>query len=179
MSIYHQSKYDTSRETVGKIYRELQMNADKYPVETGDMVNALMKGLVEDINEAIALGYQEFAGKPFYILIHEKKDLQMKSALLRRIFRQTWRPWPEDDTTVFWHHPSSADTRFCWSLPHWSDMKNITNNYQFYDPALVNEIIAWQAFDLYAFGFKKDKIGNWIANPKWKDKPLSTLKAAA
>src|SRR5574337_248608 len=166
------SHYDPSRDTVGKIYRDLQLNNPNQIIEVGDMSNSMIPDLVDDINDAIKQGTQDFNGRPFYVLIHEKKDLQMRSALLRRILKQVWRPYPEDDTTVFWHDPKSFETRFCWSLPHWSEMDNMLNSHKLFDPNMIEEIRAWKRNDLYHFGFEKDDMGNWKANPHWKDKPL-------
>ena len=166
----NRSHYDPSRDTVGKIYRDLHLNASDTPIITGDMTNEMMKGLVEDINEGIAS--KPFGDQPWYIMVHEKKDLQMKDALLRRILHFQKRPWPEDDTTVFWHDPKAFETRFCWSLPHWSEMDNILTSHNLYNPELIRQIKAWKSYDLHYFGFTKDELGNWIANPKWKDQPL-------
>lgn len=169
----HKSHYDPSRDTIGKIYRDLHMNTPPQIIEVGDMSNSMIPDLVEDINDAIKEGAKDFNGRPFYILIHEKKDLQMKDAFLRRIFKQLWRPYPEDDTTVFWHDPKAFETRFCWSLPHWSEMDNMLNSHKLFDHHLIEEIKAWKSYDLYHFGFMKDEMGNWIPNPHFKDKPLA------
>lgn len=172
------SHFDPNRETVGKIYRDLHLNNPSNIIEVGDMSNSMLPGLVEDINEAIKAGSKEFEGRDFYILIHEKKDLQMRDALLRKVIKLLYRPYPEDDTTVFWHSPKLCETRFCWSLPHWSEMDNMLNSYKLYDENLIREIRSWKALDLYSFGFIKDDMGNWIANPNWKDKALENRKAA-
>lgn len=164
------SKYDPTRDTVGKIYRDLHLNIPPANIQVGDMSNSMLPGLVDDINEGIAS--KPFGDQPWYIMIHEKKDLQMKDALLRRVLHFKKRPWPEDDTTVFYHDPIKGETLFCWSLPHWAEMDNILNTFNMYDDNLIREIKAWKAFDLYSFGFIKDDMGNWEPNPKWKDKPL-------
>lgn len=164
------SLYDPSRDTVGKIYSDAQ-KGNQENVSVGDMANEMMKGLVEDINEAISI--KPFGDKPWYIMIHEKKDLQMKSAILRRVLHFDKRPWPEDDTTVFWHDPIKIETRFCWALPHHTEMFTILGASDLFSKDLIAQIKAWQNFDLWHFGFMKDEIGNWIANPKWVDKSLS------
>lgn len=166
------STYDPSRPTVGKIYNDLHSKKNLEVVTIGDMSNSMLPGLVEDINEAIEAGTKEFDGKSFYILIHEKKDRQMPDALLRRMIKQTWRPYPEDDTTVFWHDPKGFETRFCWCLPHWSEMQNILMNENLFDREYVGILKAWRRNDLTFFGFAKDNLGNWVANPHFKDQPL-------
>lgn len=82
------------------------------------------------------------------------------------------RPYPEDDTVVFWCDPKSNEVRFCWCLPHWSEMDNMLNNEMLFDKEMIGQIKAWKNVDLYHFGFAKDEIGNWIANPKYQDKKL-------
>lgn len=167
------SHYDPTRETVGKIYRDLHIDREPEYIEVGDMNREIMKGLVEDLNEAIISGGVEFGGKSFYILIHEKKDLQMPEALCRRVIKKIKRPYPEDDTTVFWHDPKKFETRFCWCLPHWSEMENILRCKDLFDKNLVEEVMAWRRVDLYHFGFVKDDEGNWMANPTIKDKIIA------
>ncbi len=168
----NKSLYDPSRDTIGKIYRDLQINNKPEIIQVGDMTNEMLPGLVEDINSAIEEGTKDFGGRPFYVMIHEKKDLQMKCAFLRKIYKQLWRPYPEDDTTVFWHDPRQVKTCFCWSLPHWSEMDNMLNSANLYCSDLIEELKAWKKNDLYHFGFMKDDMGNWIANPNFKDKPI-------
>jgi hypothetical protein len=90
-----------------------------------------------------------------------------------------FRPYPEDDTMVFWVDPATNDVRFCWCLPHWSEMDNILMNHNLFEPEIVAQIKYWKSYDLHAFGFTKDDMGNWIPNPKWKDKPLAAYKPKA
>lgn len=167
------SLYDQDRDTIGKIYRDLQMNGDKTPIVIGDLSNEIMKGLVEDINDGLAT--DKFKGKPFYMMVHEKKDLQMNKALLRRILFFDYRPWPEDDTTVFWKNPKTHEVRFCWSLPHWSEMLNISVNREYFDPDLVAQVDAYRNFEMEKFGFYNHPKLKWIPNPKYKDKTVKTM----
>jgi hypothetical protein len=170
------SLYDQSRDTVGKIYRDLHMNSSNDPIIVGDMSNEMMKDLVVDINEALDSfsrhSLENNDGKPFYLMIHEKKDLQMKSALARRMIYFGYRPWPEDDTTVFWCDQKSKELRFCWSLPHHTEMDNMLANPDQFDKDLIKQIKAWKAVDLTIFGFHYDKELKWIPNPSWKDKSI-------
>ena len=170
------SQYDPSRPTVGKIYRDLHTDAKPEIIQVGDMTNEILKDFVVDINDAIKEGTKDFDGRPFYILVHEKKDLQMKDALLRRIFKQLYRPYPEDDTTVFWHDPKAFETRFCWCLPHWSEMENIIRAKEFFDHALVEQVMAYRRIDLHHFGFIPCEKRGWKVNPYFKDKPLLSDK---
>lgn len=169
----HQSKYDPSRKTVGAIYRDAQINNTEDHIEIGDMSREIMSSLIEDLIDTIASN--PFEGRPFYITIHEKRDLQMKNAFLRRMITTEYRPYPEDDTVVFWTDPKSNDVRFCWCLPHSSQMENIMNNPQLYEDQYP-EVRAWREFNLHQFGFMKDSMGNWIPNPRHEDKKLEPLK---
>lgn len=164
------SLHDPSRENVGKIYNDLaKANTDSHVI-VGDLNHEIMKGLVDDINEAIKLN--PFDNRPFYIRIVDKKDLQMPRAIHRSLEKMLWRPWPEDNTTVFWVDPAKNDVRFCWCIPHRSEMCNMLENAWLYDPKEIAELIAWENFDLTCYGFWKDEIGNWVPNPNWIDKPL-------
>jgi hypothetical protein len=145
------SKYDPSRDTVGKIYRDLQMNTSHNPISIGDMSNEMMKGYAEDLNDALKA--DPFEGEPYFIMFHQKKDLVMKSAILRRVIFTKYRPWPEDDTDVYWFNPKDQDLRFCWSIPHWSEMDNVLANPEQFDPIMVWMIKGWKSFDLRIFGF--------------------------
>ena len=178
----NKSLYDPSRDTVGKIYRDLQLQSKPESIIIGDMTNEIMKGWIEDVNDALLQGAKDFDGKPFYLTVHEKKDLQMKKALLRRMIKTGYRPWPEDDTTVIWHDPKANETRYCWCLPHHTEMLNIVANYNLYESTqseLLQECRAWRNYQLEYFGFMKDPMGNYIPNPKWKDKPWPKANASS
>lgn len=173
------SLYDPGRKTVGAIYREAQLkNNPDHVIEIGDMSRELTTSLIEDINKTLGdfdkgVGISpDLVGKPYYLMIHEKKDLQMKSTLLRRMLYFGYRPYPEDDTVVFWKDPKTQDLRFCWALPHWSEMDLILMNEKQFDEDFIWMIKAWRAEDLRGFGFYHHPEHKWIPNPKWKDKPI-------
>jgi hypothetical protein len=158
----NQSRYDPTRKTVGAIYKEAQeKNTEKF-VTNGDLTAELQSSLVTDLNETIASN--PYDNRPFYITVHEKKDLQMPKMILRRILTSLYRPYPEDDTIVWWVDPNSNKVKFCWCLPHWSEMDNMLANEWLYEPEMIKEIKAWKAIDLHVFGFCKDFEGNWIPN---------------
>lgn len=173
----HTSQYDPSRDTVGAIYRDAQLHNRVEKIETGDMTREVMKSMIEDLNETIVDGTKQLEGKEFYITIHEKKDAQMPSALLRRMIKTLYRPWPEDDTIVFRVIPASQTVLFCWCLPHWSEMDNMINGAELWDQDLINQIKAWKAVNLYPFGFDKLMDGNWIPKLNWEDQPLGHKKS--
>lgn len=167
----NQSKYDPSRKTIGALYNDLKSKQDGNRIEVGEMTESLIPGLVEDLNKCILS--KPYGDLPFYIMIHEKKDMQMVNSILRRIITTKYRPWPEDDTIVFYHDPLKFETLFCWLLPHHTEMDNILANWNLYDKEYVNEIKRWKNYDLNHFGFEKVGIGNeWIPNPLWKDKNI-------
>ena len=166
----HKSKYDPTRDTVGKIYRDANLNNHEDYIEIGDMSRELATSLVEDVNDAIK--NFDLKGKPYWLMVHESKDLQMKTALRRRILYFGYRPWPEDDTVVFWKNPKTQDIRFCWCLPHWSEMDNVLANPQHYEDEYVYQIAMWKKFDLTPFGFYHHTKEKWIPDPNWKDKKL-------
>jgi hypothetical protein len=164
------SLFDPSRDTVGKIYRDAQLASDGVPVIVGDMTNEMTKSLVDDLNEALTK--DPYHGNPFYVVVHEKKDLQMKSAILRKIIHMSFRPWPEDDTVVFWKNPKSGEIRFCWCLPHWSNMNNVMYNPDYYEKEMVEQVKAWKEFRLDHFGFVKNEYDRWVPNPEFKDRTI-------
>lgn len=167
----NRSLYDPSRDTVGAIYRNAQFNGEKQVI-TGDMNYELRKSLVDDINDTVKTGTTEFEGKEFYITVHEKRDLQMPNAFLRRMIKTLYRPYPEDDTLVFRVIPAIPEVFFCWELPHWSNMANMIQSRELHDPEQMAMIDSWKRLDLHPFGFMKNEEGNWKANPGWKDQRL-------
>lgn len=152
------------RETVGTIYQKAQIEGEKQVI-TGDVNYELRKSLCDDLNETIELATKEFDNCSFYITVHEKKDLQMKSAILRRMIKTKYRPYPEDDTLVFHIIPNFNDVYFCWCLPHWSEMDNVIMNENLFDIQYVGRIKAWKKMRLEHFGFCKNNEGNWMVNP--------------
>lgn len=162
------SLYDPTRDTVGKIYRDAQLNSHEDIILVGDMSKGLISSFVDDVNDA--LKEYDKKEKPYYLMIHEKKDLQMKQAILRRMLYFGYRPWPEDDTVVFWKNPKTQELRFCWALPHWSEMDNILTNPHNYAKEYVFQIKSWKKYNLRPFGFYYDNVEQWIPNPKWKDR---------
>jgi hypothetical protein len=168
------SRY-AERDTVGTIYSKAQKEGEKH-VEVGDLSRELMSSLIEDLNDTI--GSNPHQNRPYFITVHESRDLQMKNCFKRRILTTLYRPWPEDDTVVFWHDPISCTTLFCWCLPHWSEFDNILMNESLHDPDQVRAIRAWKSFDMYHFGFCKSAMGEWIPNENYKDKKLEKGKPA-
>ena len=168
----YQSKIDPTRETAGKIYRDAQISGEK-GVVIGDVNHEIVKGLVEDINEAIEQGEKEMGGKPFYLAIYEKYDLMLKRGLVRLRKITKYRPYPEQDTMVFHVYPG-GDVYFCWELPHRTQMMNILMNPDLFDPERVQNLKRWENLQLEYFGFKKDENGNWVENELYRGDHLMT-----
>ena len=95
----HQSRFDPTRQTAGAIYRDAQIHGEKQII-TGDMNYELRKSLVDDLNDTVKQGSIDFEGRPFYITVYERRDLQMKNAFIRRLYKTVYRPYPEQDTLV-------------------------------------------------------------------------------
>jgi len=159
-----QSKIDPTRNTVGSIYREAQINGEK-GVVIGDVNHEIKKDLVTDINEAIEIGMKddELKGKPFYLALYEKYDLMLKRGLVRIRKITKYRPYPEQDMMLFHVYPN-GDIYFCWELPHRSQMINIVMNPGLYPHEQVEQIKRWENLQLEYFGFTKDEMGNWVEN---------------
>ncbi len=169
------SLYDASRPTVGSMYVDAHLkNRAEECIEIGDMSRELSTSLVDDINDAI----REFdkKNKPYFLMIHEKKDLQMKTAILRRILYFGYRPWPEDDTVVFRKDPKTQDLRFCWALPHHSEMELVLANRDQFDPSFIKDIQEWKKFNMRHFGFVYDPELKWIPDPHFSDRLLQKNK---
>lgn len=167
----NQSKYDPTRKTVGAIYRDAQFSGEKQII-TGDMNYEMRKSLVEDLNDTIKQGSVEMEGRPFYITVHEKRDLQMKNAFLRRMIKTKYRPYPEDDTLVFRSIPYTNETYFCWELPHRSNMINMLACPDIYNPSELQLYRHWENDRLEHFGFMKNEEGNWKENPLYRGDKL-------
>lgn len=162
----HQSHIDPTRQTVGAIYRDAQINGEK-GIVIGDVNHEIKKDLVKDINEAIEQGEKEMNGKPFYLAIYEKYDLMLKRGLVRIRKITKYRPYPEQDSMVFHVYPGGT-VYFCWELPHRSQMMNVLMNPDIFDPEYVLALKRWENIQLEYFGFKKDDEGNWIENELYR-----------
>lgn len=171
----NRSKLDPSRKTVGAIYRDAQFNGEKQII-TGDMNYEMRKSLVDDINDTIKKGTIDFEGRPFYITVHEKRDLAMKNAFIRRLIKTKYRPYPEDDTVVFKVNPYTNDVYFCWELPHRSNMINMLACPDLYDAGELIRYRHWENLRLEYFGFMKNEEGNWKENPFYRGDKLVSKK---
>ena len=161
------SRFDSSRKTVGAIYRDAQFNGEKQII-TGDMNYELRKSLVDDLNDTIQQGTLDFDNRPFYITVHEKRDLQMPNAFIRRMIKTLYRPYPEDDTLVFKIIPYCNDVYFCWELPHRTNMLNMLACPDLYDHEQLQKYRHWENMRLEHFGFMKGEMGNWKENPMYR-----------
>ena len=171
----NQSKYNSERKTIGAIYRDAALSCKEgETVECGDLTRELMNSLVYDINETVAS--MPYGNRPFYITVHENKDLMMPRAIKRRMITTKYRPFPEDDTVVFYVEPESNKVEFCWSLPHRTLMHNRLNNEWLYEKEEVTQIKAFLNEDYWHFGFCKDESGNWKPNPHYQDKKMEVPK---
>lgn len=168
------SRIDPTRNTVGSIYNEISKNSVDQYVTAGDMSHELMKSFTEDLNDTIASN--PFGEDEFYITVYEKKDLQMKRSILRRLYVSKYRPYPEDDTVVFHVDPKSHKVKFCWCLPHSTQMDNILMTAICYSKDFIDDIIAWKCPNYRAclkhFGF--EGVGKFIVPSKEnRDRPLN------
>jgi hypothetical protein len=161
----NKSFIDPTRKTAGAIYRDAQINNTEKTVIVGDLNYELRKSLVEDINDTIYVGNQEYEGRPFYITVYEKWDYQMTKAFVRRLVKTLYRPYPEADTSVYKVIPASNEVYFCWDLPHRSNMLNMLACPDIYDAKDLSLYKAWEYMNLEQYGFAKNDEGNWIANP--------------
>jgi hypothetical protein len=164
----NKSLIDPSRNTVGSIYRDAQINGQR-DVVIGDVNHEIKKDLVKDINEAIEKGrsHPDFVGKPFYLAFYEKYDLMLKRGLVRIPKITGYRPYPEQDTMVFHVYPND-EVYFCWELPHRSQMLNILMNPDLYPQEQVDMIKRWENLQLEYFGFTKDSEGFWVENELYR-----------
>lgn len=164
----YKSHIDPSRNTVGSIYRDAQINGEK-GVVIGDVNHEIKKDLVKDINEAIEKGraHPDFINKPFYLAFYEKYDLMLKKGLVRIRKITKYRPYPEQDTMVFHVFPND-DVYFCWELPHRSQMINILMNPDLFPPERIDMLRRWENLQLEYFGFMKDDEGNWVENKLYR-----------
>ena len=79
----------------------------------------------------------------------------MKKALKRRVITTLYRPYPENNTKVFYTDPKKQRTYYCWELPHHSEIPNTlihkhSNNHDY-----IRRLEEWMRNDLSNFGFIK------------------------
>lgn len=162
------------RETIGSI----ALNASKLNerVCVGDMARELMPQLVEDLNKAILSN--PFENQPFFITIHEKKDLLLTNVIKRRVVVSAFRPYPEPATSVFWTDPKNGEVRFCWSLPHTSEFYNYLFNAYKYCKDQIKDIVAYNKecmahFGFYRIGMNEKNIPIYKPIPNFKDRRMN------
>lgn len=165
------------RDTVGTIALNAQKVNER--VEAGNMAREMMPQLVEDINNAIAS--RPFDDRPFFITIHEKKDLILKNMIKRRVVVSDFRPYPEPATMVFKHNPKTYETRFCWSLPHTSEFPIYLNNAYAYASDQIKDILAYNMermdhFGFYVKGRNEEGIPLYAAIPNFEDRKLKEAR---
>lgn len=165
------SQYDPSRKTVGEIYRDCQLYGEKQLI-VGDLGYEMKKSLADDLNDSITSGTKDFEGRPFYIRVYEKWDRQMKKALIRRMYKMVFRPYPETDSLVFKVIPYVNEVYFCWEMPERQEMVNELNNPDLYDEERLTKYRKWENMKLDYFGFMKNDEGNWIENPLYRGDTL-------
>tara|TARA_R110002126_G_scaffold4874_3_gene25131 strand:+ start:152 stop:685 length:534 start_codon:yes stop_codon:yes gene_type:complete len=168
------SKYD-DRDTVGGIYLKAQTDSCEGLV-VQDIGTEMAQSLVDDLNDTIAS--DPFEGRPFFVSVVEERDLQMKNAIKRRMFKTVYRPYPEDNTLVFYVDPKTGKVCFCWDVPHHSEMFNVLSNFTQYDHKYIRMIREWQNNNLTNFGFEKTMDGeHWIPNPNFIDRPHDEVES--
>lgn len=140
------------RETVGSIYIEAQKDTTK-GLLLQDFNNPMVVDFVEDLN--VTITSNPYDGRPFYINVVEERDLQMKNAFKRRMFTTLYRPYPEDNTLVYYTEPKNEKTYFCWDIPHHSEFYNVLSNFTLYDNEYIARIREWTEGDLSNLGFIK------------------------
>lgn len=171
----NQSRYDPTRKTVGAIALEARKNTT--PIECGDMTREVIKSLVDDLNERIKSN--PFEGRPFYITVVEKKDMQMPNAIHRSLNATLYRPYPENNTIVFHWDPSSNILKLCWTLPHWSEMDNMLVNNELFNAKMVKDIYNWKLVNLPYFGFSSNDQGVPFDNGIYNNDQILTNRSPA
>jgi hypothetical protein len=164
----NQSLYDPSRKTVGAIYRDAKLANSEDKIEVGDMTRELIVGYVDDLNGCIhdVSSRGNWRGREFYVQLVYQKDLAMPNMIKFRMAVSLYRPWPEDDTDVYRVNAEHNDIRFCWALPHHSEMDNMLINSWLYHNQMIHDIRMWKALQMEHFGFVKVGIGEeWAMNP--------------
>ncbi len=55
--------------------------------------------------------------KPYYVIVHTKKEKLLQNVIRRSFFGRQSLPTPQWDQTVWRYYPSSSDLEFLWTLP--------------------------------------------------------------
>lgn len=143
------------KKTVGDQYLEAQSNSIE-GLTFGDIGPEMSQSLVDDLNETIQS--DPFGGYSFYINVVEERDMQMRNAFKRRLFLSRYRPFPEDNTLVFYINMRENSVSFCWDIPHHSEALNILSNESEYDEEYLHSIREWKKGNLEPFGFVKIRL---------------------
>lgn len=172
----NESMFDPTRKTVGALSNDARA-ADAKSMTIGDINAEMLKGFIDDVNNALDDGRKQFPDQTFFVIVTEKWEYQMKNALFRKVALSKKRPYPEANTTCFKYDHNMKEVRFCWDLPMRHDMWNQKATQNLYAPQIIEDIMKWERFELEHFGFTKVGLGDqWEENPYFKDRPLGEEK---
>jgi hypothetical protein len=172
----HKSHIDPNRKTVGAISNEIR-STDTKSMLIGDINHEMLKGFIDDINQALEDGRKEFSNQDFYVLVTEKWEYQMKNALIRKVALFKKRPYPEANTICFKYDHNTKEVLYCWDLPMRHEMWNVKKASAIFEPQIVADIEAWENNEMEHFGLMKDDLGqHWIENPHFKDRRMGEEK---
>lgn len=106
-----------SRETVGKISRDLLINADK-PISPIEYEREMHKDYEKNVWECATRCSKEFpANSNFYVIVTTKKEKLMENVIRNYFFGRQSCPTPEFDQTVYKYRREDEDLEFMWVLP--------------------------------------------------------------
>lgn len=109
-------KKTTHRETVGKISRDIIIEAPKLDHSPHEQMRESLTDYEASVHYTIDLGKMIF-NNDFYVVVLTKKERIMKNVLRNYFFSRETCPTPDWDQAVYHYHKETEKLEFLWVLP--------------------------------------------------------------
>lgn len=103
-----------SKTTVGKEAVKRLENPDTTQTIV-DTQREIDKQYMDGVEECVKL--HKAWDKPWYIVVHLKKEQLLENVLRRKFIARRTLPTPQWDQQVWRYYPANGNLQFCWALP--------------------------------------------------------------
>lgn len=110
------NKKTTRRETVGKVSRDLIIEAPKLDHSPHEQMSESLTEYEDNVHDAVEAG-KKIYNNDFYVVVLTKKERIMKNVLRNYFMSRETCPTPDWDQAVYHYHKETEALEFLWVLP--------------------------------------------------------------